>query len=75
MAMELVLIRAPARLQWEIVDRAKKMKGVVEAYPVFGRFDIVVLIRARDFKELARVASKVASIQGIRSTETLPEAD
>ncbi len=74
MVMELVLIRAPARLQWDIVDRAKKMKGVVDAYPVFGRFDIAVLIKGRDFKDIANVAIKVAGIEGIRTTETLPEA-
>ncbi len=72
--MELVLIRAPARLQWDIVDRAKKMRGVVDAYPVFGRFDIAVLIKGRDFKNVAGLAAKVAAIEGIRSTETLPES-
>ncbi len=75
MVMELVLIRAPARLQWDIVERAKKMRGVVDAYPVFGRFDIAVLIRGRDFKDIASLAAKVAAIEGIRSTETLPESD
>ncbi len=75
MVMELVLIRAPARLQWGIVDRAKKMKGVVDARPVFGRFDIAVLIRGRDFKDIASLSTKVAAIEGIRSTETLPESD
>ncbi len=75
MVMELVLIRALARLQWDIVDRAKKMKGVVDAYPVFGRFDIAVLIKGRDFKEITSVAGRVAGIEGIRTTETLPEAD
>ncbi len=75
MVMELVLIRAPARLQSDIVDRAKKMKGIVDAYPVFGRFDIAVLIKGRDFKEIASVAAKVAGIEGIRTTETLPEAE
>ncbi len=75
MVMELVLIRAPARLQWDIADRAKKMRGVVDAYPVFGRFDIAVVIKGRDFKDIASVAAKVAGIEGIRSTETLPEAE
>ena len=75
MVMELVLIRAPGRLQWDIVDRAKKVRGVVDAYPVFGRFDIVVLIKGRDFKEIAGVAAKVASVEGVRSSETLPESD
>ncbi len=75
MVMELVLIRAPARLQSDIVDRARKMKGVVDAYSVFGRFDIGVLIKGRDFKEIASVAAKVAGIEGIRTTETLPEAE
>ncbi len=75
MVMELLLIRAPARLQWDIVERARKMKGVVDAYPVFGRFDIAVLVKGRDFKEIAGLAAKVAGIEGVRTTETLPESD
>ncbi len=75
MVMELVLIRAPHRLQWDIVDRAKKMRGVLDAYPIFGRFDVAVLIKGRDFKDIASTAAKVGAIEGIRSTETLPEAD
>ena len=75
MAMELLLIRAPGRLQWDIVDKAKKVKGVVDAYPVFGRFDIAVLAKGRDFKDIAGIAAKVASVEGVRSSETLPESD
>lgn len=73
MVMELVLIRAPGRVQWDIVDRAKRLKGVVDAYPVFGRFDVAILVRGRDTKELESLAGKIGSIEGIRSTETLPE--
>lgn len=75
MVMELVLIKAPARIQWEIVERAKKLKGVLDAYPVFGRFDIVVLIRGRNFEEIRGIKARVAAIEGIKNTETLPESD
>ncbi len=74
MVMALILIKAPGHAQSDIVEKAKRMKGVLEAYQVFGRFDLVVLIRGRDFNETRGTAAKVAAIEGIKSTETLPEA-
>jgi len=69
----LVLIKASGEAAPKIVDGAKKIKGVVDAYPVFGRFDIVVFLEARDFSSLHQVAGKVAALEGLRSTETLVE--
>ena len=58
-----------------IASEAKKISGVKDAYPVFGRYDVVVFIEAQDFQALREVAAKVVHIEGVRSTETLPEAD
>ncbi len=46
----------------------------MDTYQVFGRFDIVVLTKGGDFNETRGIAGKVAGIEGIKSTETLPEA-
>jgi len=58
-----------------IASEAKKISGVTDAYPVFGRYDVVVFIEAQDYQALREVAAKVVQIEGVRSTETLPEAD
>ena len=59
----------------KFLEEARKIKGVTDAYAVFGRFDVVVFIEGRDFPSLKDVAGKVNSLAGIKSTETLPEGD
>ena len=75
MVRGLVLIRAPGRVQDRIVGEAKEIKGVWDAYPVFGRFDVVVFIRGKSSDEAREAARKVKTISGILSTETLLEGE
>ncbi len=55
-------------------DTARKTAGVVEAYPVLGRFDDAVFLEAKDYNALLELSGRIASIPGVKSTETLPEA-
>ena len=57
-----------------ILSAIKKLETVRKAYFTHGRFDIVVFVDVADYKELRTVTSRINCIQGIRSTETLPEA-
>jgi len=57
-----------------ILAAIKKIEGVRKAYFTHGRFDIAVFVEVADYKELRVVTTKINSIEGIRSTETLPEA-
>jgi len=68
------LARATAKAATTVPEEAKKIKGVTDAYPVFGRFDLTVFLEAKDFEELKSAALKVNAIAGIKSTETLVEA-
>lgn len=70
-----MLIKASSRAVVRLVREAKKIEGITDAYPVFGRFDVVVFVEGKDFPELKRVAAKVNSLEGIKSTETLAEGD
>ena len=70
-----VLLKAPAVVQQKVLSESRKIKGVVDAFSVFGRYDVVVLIEAENFDELRRIAKQVNAIKGIKSTETLPEAE
>lgn len=71
----LMLIKIAATATPTFIEEAKKISGVVDAYPVFGRFDAIVFLEGETFLKMKRVAAKVAKLKGIKSTETLPEGD
>jgi DNA-binding Lrp family transcriptional regulator len=72
---QLVLVRAKPDSQSRFVAAAKKIKGVTDAYPVFGRFDVAVLVEGKTREELSRVTSELIALGGIKSTESMPEAE
>ena len=71
----LVLVKLGAAPPLEILEGIRGVEGVVDAYAVFGRFDIAVFVKADDYYKLKDVAAKVAGVEGIKSTETLVHGD
>ena len=67
--LKIVPIKANA-----ILSAVMEIGGVRKAYFTYGRFDMAVFVEVADYKELRAVTTKINSIEGIRSTETLPEA-
>ena len=67
--LKIVPIKAHA-----ILSAVREIGGVRKAYFTYGRFDIAVFVEVEDYKKLRAVTTKINSIEGIRSTETLPEA-
>jgi uncharacterized protein with GYD domain len=57
-----------------ILSAVREIGGVRKAYFTYGRFDIAVFVEVEDYKKLRAVTTKINGIEGIRSTETLPEA-
>lgn len=57
-----------------ILSAIQAISGVRKAYFTYGRFDIAVFVDVSNYKELREVTTKINAIEGIRSTETLPEA-
>jgi len=57
-----------------ILDTIRKIAGVRKAYFTYGRFDLAVFVEVEDYKKLREVTTQINGIEGIRSTETLPEA-
>lgn len=57
-----------------ILSAIQAISGVRKAYFTYGRFDIAVFVDVANYKELREVTTKINGIEGIRSTETLPEA-
>lgn len=58
----------------DILEQVRDIIGVRKAYPTYGRFDMAVFVEVEDYRELRKVTTKINSVEGIRSTETLPEA-
>lgn len=71
----LVLVKVGAAPPLSILEGIKGVEGVLDAYVVFGRFDMVVFIEGEDYYELKDIAGKIAGIEGIKSTETLVHGD
>jgi uncharacterized protein with GYD domain len=57
-----------------ILSAVRAIDGVRKTYPTYGRFDIAVFVEVADYKQLRAVTTKINSVEGVRSTETLPEA-
>lgn len=57
-----------------ILNAVRKVNGVRKAYFTYGRFDLAVFVEAQDYKKLREITAQINGIEGIRSTETLPEA-
>lgn len=57
-----------------ILSAVREINGVRKAYPTYGRFDIAVFVEAEDYRKLRAITTEINGVEGIRSTETLPEA-
>jgi DNA-binding Lrp family transcriptional regulator len=57
-----------------IIEKLLKFQYVRKAYDTYGRFDITILVEVKNYQELRKITNEINSIEGIRSTETLPEA-
>jgi uncharacterized protein with GYD domain len=57
----------------ELANRLKRSKYVVEAYAVFGRFDVVAFLEAEEVNELFRSVSESTKTEGIMNSSTLVE--
>ena len=69
-----ILLKVVPIKAYSILSAVKNIEAVRKAYFTHGRFDIAVFIDIADYKELRQVTTKINCIEGIRSTETLPEA-
>lgn len=69
-----VLIKAVPTKMDSLLKQLRELPEVKKAYFTFGRFDVACFIEARDAGAVAEVTSRINSMDGVRSTETLIEA-
>jgi DNA-binding Lrp family transcriptional regulator len=66
-----VLIRTAPQKSEEVYWKLKNMEGVANIVRVFGRYDLVLMIRALDIDAAGKLVAKIRAIEGVTYTETL----
>jgi DNA-binding Lrp family transcriptional regulator len=66
-----VLIRTDPQRSEEVYWKLKNMEGVANIVRVFGRYDLVLMIRALDIDAAGKLVAKIRGIEGVSYTETL----
>jgi DNA-binding Lrp family transcriptional regulator len=66
-----VLINTDPAKTKQVYDRVNSLEGVANITAVFGRFDLVVMIRALDLDAGSKLINKIREIEGVVATETL----
>ena len=69
-----ILIRAVDGRVAKVLESVKGIKGVVKAFSVYGRYDIVAFAEAPDFDSVAGISREINAVKGVKSTETAVEA-
>lgn len=69
-----ILIRTQPGQVKKVLGAVKKMKGVEEAFAVFGRYDVAVFASPADLEEARAISRKVNALGGVKSSETLVES-
>ena len=57
-----------------ILGEVREVACVRKAYFTYGRFDIAIFVEVEDYKKLREITTQINGLEGVRSTETLPEA-
>jgi hypothetical protein len=55
----------------KIVDLAKKQQGVVDAFPVHGRWDVAIETEDLELANIAKIGMNIYIAEGVEIVETL----
>ena len=68
-----ILIKTTTTAVERILQQVKKIGAVRKAYIAYGRWDIVAFVAA-PIDEIGKISASINSIEGVRTSETLPQA-
>jgi len=72
MVTAIVLINVERKRVQETAEALHKLEGVSEVYSVAGQYDLVVIIRVKEIKQISElVTAHLLKQEGIQKTETL----
>ncbi len=69
-----ILLKVVPTKSDSILEEVLKMDRVRKAYNTYGRFDIAIFVEVENYEELREITTDINTVEGVRSTETLPEA-
>ena len=72
MAIGFVLVKTVPAAEREVYNIVKDMENVMEVHSLFGEYDLIIKLQAKDFNTLGQtVVDKIRSIEGVEDTKTL----
>jgi DNA-binding Lrp family transcriptional regulator len=58
--------------EYEVFNKLSKLKEVIELHPLFGEYDLIAKIEAKDYENIGEIViHKIKIIDGITDTKTL----
>ena len=72
MVKAIILVKSPKKL---IAARLRRIKSVLESFPVSGQFDAVVIIKIDELNTIKDITTEIQRISGVERTETMIEVN
>jgi DNA-binding Lrp family transcriptional regulator len=72
MVVGFVLMHVSPLQEYEVFNTLSKLPEVVELHPLFGEYDLLAKIEAKDYETIGEIViQKIKTINGITDTKTL----
>ena len=72
MEIGFVLMHVSPLHEDEVFNKISKIPGVIEVHPLFGEYDLIAKIQAKDYTSIGEIViHKIRKIDGIIDTRTL----
>jgi len=72
LAIGFVLVKTEPAVGRQVYDIVKDMENVIEVHSLFGEYDLILKLQAKDFNTLGQtVVDDIRSIEGVEDTKTL----
>ncbi|OYT66575.1 hypothetical protein B6U74_00020 [Candidatus Bathyarchaeota archaeon ex4484_205] len=71
MAYGVLLLKVEWKNLREVIKKVAELEKVVDVFPVYGEYDVVVIIEGEDYAEIATITSEVNGYRGVKRSETL----
>ncbi len=72
MVIGFVLMHVSPLHEYEVFNKLSKVPEVVELHPLFGEYDLIAKIEAKDYEGIGEIIiHKIKTVEGITDTKTL----
>ena len=73
MIVGFIFIKTAPKMEVRTYRELMKIKEIKELTPLFGEYDLLAKIEARDFYKLSNIVlKKIRTLPGVEDTETIP---